>query len=113
MSTATLFLTAFGLSMDAFAVSVCSGITIQKLQLKHALKIGLYFGFFQTLMPLIGWLAGVRFSSYIARYDHWIAFVVLGFIGAKMVYEALKAEECISEKKPPENPPPNKMMRIP
>ena len=85
-----LFLMGVGLSMDAFAVSVCKGLGMRKLNKKQALVIGLYFGGFQALMPLIGWLLGSQFQQYITNIDHWIAFILLGFIGGKMIVEAIK-----------------------
>lgn len=85
-----LFLLGVGLSMDAFAVSVCKGLGMRKLDKKQALIIGLYFGGFQTLMPLIGWLLGSQFQQYITSIDHWIAFILLGFIGGKMMVEAVR-----------------------
>ena len=85
-----LFLLGVGLSMDAFAVSVCKGLGMRKLDKKQALIIGLYFGGFQALMPLIGWLLGSQFQQYITSIDHWIAFILLGFIGGKMMVEALR-----------------------
>lgn len=88
MDIFSVILIAFGLSMDAFAVSVTNGITIKDLKISHALIIGLYFGGFQALMPLAGWLAGYRFRDYIVSIDHWIAFVLLAYIGAKMIKEA-------------------------
>ena len=85
-----LFLLGVGLSMDAFAVSVCNGLGMRKLDKKQALIIGLYFGGFQALMPLIGWLLGSQFQQYITSIDHWIAFILLGFIGGKMMVEAVR-----------------------
>lgn len=93
MSLFTMFITAFGLSMDAFAVSISSGIVINKIQMKNILKIAFFFGFFQAFMPLIGWFLGQRFSTYIIQFDHWIAFIVLSFIGLKMIYESLKEND--------------------
>lgn len=88
-----LLLTAVALSMDAFAVSVCKGLSAQKLRPWDVGKTGLFFGGFQALMPLIGWLLGKQFERYITRIDHWIAFVLLAFIGGKMVWEALRGGE--------------------
>lgn len=85
-----LFLLGVGLSMDAFAVSVCKGLGMRKLDKKQALIIGLYFGGFQALMPLIGWLLGSQFQQYITSIDHWIAFILLGFIGGKMMVGAVR-----------------------
>ena len=85
-----LFLLGVGLSMDAFAVSVCKGLGMRKLSKKQALIIGLYFGGFQALMPFVGWLLGSQFQKYITSIDHWIAFILLGFIGGKMMIEAVR-----------------------
>ena len=85
-----LFILGIGLSMDAFAVSVCKGLGMRRLNKKQALIIGLYFGGFQALMPLIGWLLGSQFQKYITSIDHWIAFILLGFIGGKMMIEAIR-----------------------
>ena len=79
--------------MDAFAVAMCKGLNMQKLNGKHALVIGLFFGGFQFGMPLIGWLLGKQFERYITPVDHWIAFVLLAFIGGNMIREAFKQEE--------------------
>ena len=97
------FLIGVGLSMDAFAVSVCKGLAMKKVNKKQAVIIGLYFGGFQALMPLIGWFLGVRFQKYITSIDHWIAFGLLVFIGGKMILEAIRDTEVqeIKEKDPP------------
>jgi putative Mn2+ efflux pump MntP len=79
--------------MDAFAVSISNGIIIKDLKLQHALKVGLYFGVFQALMPLAGWFAGSQFKDYITSIDHWIAFILLAIIGGKMIKEAY-GDEC-------------------
>lgn len=95
MNLLGIFFTAVGLSMDAFAVAISKGITMKKLNVKNALKIAGFFGFFQGFMPLIGWLVGVRFSNYVMKFDHWIAFILLFLIGGKMAYEAYKSkDEC-------------------
>ena len=96
MSLLELFILAVGLSMDACAVSVCKGLSVQRLRPKHALLCGLYFGGFQALMPFIGWLLGSQFADLISSIDHWIAFVLLGFLGVNMIREAFSedAEEC-------------------
>ena len=88
-----LFLTAVGLSMDAFAVAMCKGLATQKVRLKHMMLAGIWFGGFQALMPLIGYFVGRVFSEsdIVKAYDHWIAFVLLAFLGVKMIWEALKA----------------------
>ena len=83
-----LFLIGVGLSADAFSVSVCKGLNMRKLHIGHAYIIALFFGAFQAAMPVIGYLLGTSFSSYIENFDHWIAFALLIFIGGKMVIEA-------------------------
>jgi len=93
MDILSVVLIAVGLSMDAFAVSVTNGIIIRDLKVTHALKIGLYFGVFQALMPLAGWLAGSQFKNYITSVDHWIAFGLLSIIGGKMIHEAFEEDE--------------------
>lgn len=93
MTFAELFLIAVGLSMDAFAVSICKGLSVKKLGVQHALLAGLYFGGFQFLMPVLGFLLGFRFQELIARYDHWIAFVLLCLIGGNMIRESFAGEE--------------------
>ena len=93
MGFVELFLLAIGLSMDAFAVSVCKGLATERVRVRHMLIAGLWFGGFQALMPTIGYLLGTTFATYIERFDHWIAFVLLLFLGVKMVKEALSAEE--------------------
>lgn len=85
-----LFLLGIGLAMDAFAVSVCKGLGMRRLNKKQTLIIGLYFGGFQALMPLIGWLLGSQFQKYITSIDHWIAFILLSIIGGKMMIEAIR-----------------------
>ena len=92
MSLTELFILAVGLSMDAFAVSVCKGLSMQKMEWKKAVVIGLYFGGFQGMMPVIGYLLGVQFQDKITAIDHWIAFVLLGLIGANMVKESMDKE---------------------
>lgn len=93
MNVTELFLIAVGLSMDAFAVSICKGLSMKKIDWKKASIIGFYFGIFQAGMPLIGYLLGVQFKDKITAIDHWIAFVLLGLIGINMIHEALKGEE--------------------
>ena len=88
-----LLILAVGLSMDAFAVAVCKGLSIRALMPRHAAVVGLWFGAFQALMPLIGWLLGAAFADMIAAVDHWIAFALLAFIGGNMIREALGGEE--------------------
>ncbi|MCH5341051.1 MAG: manganese efflux pump [Acetatifactor sp.] len=93
MSLLTLFITAVGLSMDAFAVSVCKGLAIKKITFKKAFIIGLWFGGFQALMPLLGYLLGSQFKQSVEAIDHWIAFVLLVLIGINMIKEALSKDE--------------------
>lgn len=88
-----LFLIGIGLSMDAFAVAVCKGLCMTKINKKHAVIIALFFGGFQFLMPVIGWLLGTQFEHYIVSFDHWIAFALLAIIGGKMIYEAVSDDE--------------------
>ena len=92
MSLIELFLLALGLSMDAFAVAVCKGLALQKLKLRHAVTTGLYFGGFQALMPLLGYLLGIRLQAVIQAYDHWIAFLLLGLIGFNMIRESFDSD---------------------
>lgn len=93
MSMFTLFVTAVGLSMDAFAVSICKGLAMKMLSMKKAFVIGLWFGGFQALMPAVGYLLGSRFEQYVTAIDHWIAFVLLALIGANMIKEAFSKDE--------------------
>lgn len=88
-----LLLIAVGLSMDAFAVALCRGLNMRKINYRHAAVIALFFGGFQALMPLLGYLVGTQFEQYIVSVDHWIVFVLLLFIGGKMIYEAVRGEE--------------------
>lgn len=97
MSLWELFIIAVGLSMDAFAVSVCKGLSVQKVKPKHYLIVAAYFGGFQALMPLLGYLLGVRFEAMVANVDHWIVFVLLGLIGANMVRESRAGEEKLDD----------------
>ena len=97
MSIWEVLIIAVGLSMDAFAVAVCKGLSMKKLSIKYGIIIALFFGVFQALMPLIGWFVSSRFEKYIKAYDHWIAFAILLIIGAKMIIDAIK------ESRDPEN----------
>ncbi|MBO8443388.1 MAG: manganese efflux pump [Spirochaetes bacterium] len=98
MSLFELFLIAVGLSMDAFAVAICKGLATGRVKLGQMVIVGLWFGIFQAFMPLIGYLLGVNFSTLIQSIDHWIAFILLGLIGANMIREALGGdEECCNE----------------
>ncbi|OVE74750.1 hypothetical protein BVX97_06505 [bacterium E08(2017)] len=91
---------AFALAMDAFAVSIASGIAIKKLHLRHALTIAAWFGAFQALMPVIGWLGGIQVNRYVEGFGHWVVFAMLLFIGGKMIYEATKIEEVEKKSNP-------------
>lgn len=93
MTLLNLFLIAVGLSMDAFAVSVCKGLAMEKAPLKKAVVAGAWFGSFQALMPLAGYLLGSRFEQYITRIDHWITFILLALIGLNMIKESFSKEE--------------------
>ena len=109
MSLFELFLIAVGLSMDAFAVAICEGLGMKKLDMHQALVIGLFFGGFQALMPFIGWMLGsqfaariqsfdhwflgAQFASLVTPIDHWIAFILLAFIGGKMLFDAIKGDD--------------------
>ena len=92
MSLIELFLIAVGLSVDAFAVSVCKGLSVRKAEPRHSLIVGAYFGGFQALMPALGYVLGRQFESLITSVDHWIAFVLLGIIGGNMIREALRGD---------------------
>lgn len=93
MGIVELLFLAVGLSMDAFAVSICKGLSVSKVKPIHAVIVGAYFGIFQALMPTIGFLLGTSFSSYIKSYDHWIAFALLLLIGGNMIREAFKKDD--------------------
>ena len=93
MGLGELFVLAVGLSMDAFAVSICKGLSIRTLKLRQALVVGAWFGAFQALMPAVGWLLGSAFTAMIESVDHWIAFVLLALIGGNMIREAFSREE--------------------
>lgn len=95
MSLWELFVIAVGLSMDAFAVAICKGLSVGRVRGSHAVTAGIYFGGFQMLMPLLGYLLGVRFQEIIAGVDHWIAFLLLGLIGANMIRESRGGEEHV------------------
>ncbi len=105
MSFIELFILAVGLSMDAFAVSVCKGLSVRKAEVKECCLAGLYFGGFQALMPVIGYFLGVQFREYITGIDHWIAFVLLGLIGISMIREAGEREDESGEVCPTEGNP--------
>lgn len=92
MSILEILLLGIGLSMDAFAVSICKGLSAKRLQTRHYLIIGAWFGGFQALMPTIGFFLGSTFEQYITAFDHWVAFVLLSTIGAGMIKESLSKE---------------------
>ena len=96
MGFGELFLLAVGLSMDAFAVSICKGLAMRKATLKGAMTCGVWFGGFQALMPLIGFFLGALFAEAIQAFDHWVAFGLLALIGVNMLREAFDKEECES-----------------
>lgn len=98
MSIFELFLIAVRLSMDAFAVAICKGLSMRKMNYRHAAVIALFFGGFQALMPLIGWVLGKQFERYITSVDHWIAFILLAIIGMNMIREALGKDDEEEEK---------------
>lgn len=102
MTLIELFLIAVGLSMDAFAVSVCKGLAMKKCTWRKAGICGIYFGGFQALMPLIGYILGVQFKDIITSIDHWIAFILLGIIGANMIREAV-GKDCDCEEEADES----------
>lgn len=93
MHFAELLIIAVGVSMDAFAVSVCKGLSVRRLRPSHMVSAALWFGGFQALMPLIGYFVGLGFADLVADVDHWIAFVLLGFIGGKMIKEACAKDD--------------------
>ncbi len=93
MSLTSIIFIAIGLAMDAFAVSIVSGFAVRKLKFSYALKIALFFGLFQGIMPVAGWLAGISLASYISAVDHWIAFALLLLVGGHMIYESIIIRE--------------------
>ena len=100
MNNFEIFFIALALSADTFAVSVASGVNIGKSSLTNALKMGIFFGGFQALMPVIGWLAGNGMKSFVSGFAHWIAFFLLFFIGGKMIWESFQLEEAMEKKNP-------------
>ena len=93
MSFIEVFLVAIGLAMDAFAVSISNGIVLENVEARNAIKFGLFFGVFQFIMPIIGWLCAKNFSAEIESFDHWIAFILLLIIGGKMFFESFKDDD--------------------
>ena len=101
MQFAELFLVGVGLSMDAFAVSVCKGLSLKNTKLSHSLIVGAYFGVFQAIMPILGFFLGGAFADHISAFDHWAVFIMLTVIGGKMIWEARQDEEtdgCLNAK---------------
>jgi manganese efflux pump family protein len=94
MHFVTILFLALGLAMDAFAVSIVTGSVYRELHIRHALRMALFFGGFQAVMPLVGSLAGIGLKTYIQPYDHWIAFGLLAFVGGKMIYEAFEIKSA-------------------
>lgn len=104
MSLLDILLLGVGLSMDAFAVAICKGLAMRKVNKRQMFVIALFFGGFQALMPLIGWALGTTFAKKIVAYDHWIAFILLLYVGGKMVVDAIKEwkdKDCVEEMDPP------------
>jgi len=94
MSFATMFLIAIGLAMDAFAVSIANGVSMKTLRVRHAFTIAFFFGAFQAIMPVVGWLAGLSVADLVEHYAHWVAFILLAAIGGKMIYESFQIKEA-------------------
>ena len=92
MGIIEIFLISLGLAMDSFAVAICKGLSMKKMDWKKAIIIGLYFGIFQALMPVIGYFLGSAFENFVSAVDHWVAFILLGFIGINMIKEAFSNE---------------------
>ena len=97
MTGLEIWLLAIGLAMDCFAVSIASGIILKRVRMRPMLIMALAFGFFQALMPLLGWIGASFFSHLIENIDHWIAFAILAFLGGRMVLESFKDEDCRHE----------------
>ena len=97
MSIIENILIGIGLAMDAFAVSICKGLSMKKLEFRKAIVIALYFGIFQAVMPLVGFFLGKGFESFVVSVDHWIAFILLGFIGVNMIKEVFKDDEEVND----------------
>ena len=92
MGWTTLIIVAFALAMDAFAVAIVTGLTLDPLTRRHVFRLSFHFGLFQALMPVLGWLAGVAVERYISEVDHWVAFALLAFVGGKMILGAVRGE---------------------
>jgi putative Mn2+ efflux pump MntP len=100
MTLFTIIILAVALAMDAFAVSVASGMVIKNLKIRQSLIIAAWFGLFQAIMPLLGWMCGVKLHRFISEIDHWIVFGLLFFIGSKMIYEAFQVESANEKSNP-------------
>jgi len=100
MNFLELFILAVGLSMDAFAIAICTGLAMAKSNIKKAFIVGLYFGIFQAVMPLIGYFAAALFADMVTAYSHWIAFGLLCFLGGKMIFDGFKKESYPKDKEP-------------
>ncbi|MDD7543415.1 MAG: manganese efflux pump, partial [Peptoniphilaceae bacterium] len=94
MSLLELFFLAIGVSMDAFSVAICKGLAVKDLKLRHGLIVGAYFGGFQGLMPLLGFLLGTFIAQFVQAFDHWVILLILGFLGIQMIREAMDPESC-------------------
>ena len=103
MNCIYFIMVGIGLAMDAFAVSITSGISIKNMKLRHALLIAITFGGFQAVMPVIGWFLGSKARNFIVSVDHWVAFILLGIIGLKMIYEGLKIDKEVEKESNPLN----------
>lgn len=110
MDIISVLFIAAALAMDAFSVSITSGMVLKKVKMSASSKIGLFFGVFQFVMPCIGYFLGSAFASLITSFDHWIAFILLGFIGGKMLYEAIKGDD--KEEENIKNPLDNKLLTM-
>ncbi len=93
MGFSEIILISIGLAMDAFAVSICKGLSMKKMSIKKAIIIGIYFGIFQAIMPVIGYFCGATFQHVAKKIDHWIAFILLGLIGVKMIKESFETRK--------------------
>ncbi len=93
MTTLEIWLTALALAMDSFTVAIAAGLILKRVQLRHFITIAFFFGAFQALMPLLGWVGSVYFYNFIQHYDHWIAFAILVLLGVKMIREGIQDEE--------------------
>ena len=93
MSFVEIILIAISLAMDSFAVSITAGLILKEFSPRHFIRIAFYMGFFQALMPVLGWLIGASFQQYIVSFDHWVAFILLLALGGKMIYDDLKCED--------------------